>query len=115
MGFGIEEKKAIERVMEKGILSDYKGNWSDKFFGGEEIQALEKEWAEHVGVKHAIACNSATSALYASLGAIGIKAFEYFMNDKRLRGIPKIIETPKGKKGTDLDKINLKKLKDLVI
>ena len=74
MGFGIEEQKAVERVMKKGILSDYKGNWSDKFFGGEEIQALEKEWARHVRVKHAIACNSATSALYASLGAIGIKA-----------------------------------------
>ncbi len=46
-------------------------------------------------------------------GKIGLKAFEYIMNDKRLADIPKIIETPKGKDGKDWDRINLEKLRRL--
>lgn len=69
---GIEELQAVERVMKSGILSNYQGNWSDNFYGGTEIQALEKEWAEYFGVKHAIACNSATSGLWMALNAIGL-------------------------------------------
>lgn len=47
-------------------------------------------------------------------GFIGLKAFELFMNDKRFKDIPKIIETPKQKKGKDLDKENLERLRTLV-
>jgi len=47
-------------------------------------------------------------------GQIGIDAFGYLMNDKRFYSIPKIIETDKGKKGEDLDKVNLEKLRGLV-
>ncbi len=69
---GKEEKKAVLRVMERGILSGYQGNWSEAFYGGPEVQALEKEWAEYFGVKHAIACNSATSGLWMAMAAIQI-------------------------------------------
>lgn len=51
---------------------------------------------------------------HIGLGAIGIKGFEYFMNDQRLKLIPKIIETPKGKKGMNWDKVNLQRLRSLV-
>lgn len=74
MGFGIEELQAVERVMKSGILSNYQGNWSENFYGGPEIKALEKEWAEYFGAKHAIACNSATSGIWMALNAIGLKA-----------------------------------------
>lgn len=47
-------------------------------------------------------------------GLIGLKAFELIMNDNRLRHIPKIIETPKGKEGNKMDRINLELLADLV-
>ncbi len=47
-------------------------------------------------------------------GAIGIKAFSFFMNDKRFADVPKIIETPKKKNGDDGDRINLDRLKALV-
>ncbi len=40
-------------------------------------------------------------------GFIGLKAFELIMNDNRLRHVPKIIETPKGKAGGKMDRINL--------
>ena len=69
---GIEEREAVLRVMDRGILSEYQGNWSDNFYGGPEIKALEKEWAEYFGVKHAIACNSATSGLWMALNSIGL-------------------------------------------
>lgn len=69
---GPEEIKAVTTVMKSGVLSKYLGCWHDDFYGGEEIQALEKEWAHYFKVKHAIAVNSATSGLMAAVGAVGI-------------------------------------------
>ena len=48
-------------------------------------------------------------------GFIGLKAFECFMNDKRFKNIPKIIETPKEKANYDDDKTNLNKLRAMVV
>jgi deoxyribonuclease IV len=48
-------------------------------------------------------------------GYIGIKAFELFMNDMRFENVPKIIETPKQKDGSDTDKMNLNRLRSLVV
>jgi dTDP-4-amino-4,6-dideoxygalactose transaminase len=73
MSFGSEEKEAVLRVLDRGILSGYQGNWSDAFYGGPEVRALESEWAEYFGVKHAIAVNSATSGLWAACAAIGLQ------------------------------------------
>ncbi len=81
---GSEEKAAVMRVMESGILSGYKANWSEAFYGGEEVQALEKEWAEYFGVKHAIVCNSATSGLWLACAAIGLQE----EISRRKRGVP---------------------------
>lgn len=69
---GIEEEKAVIRVLRSGKLSTYLGTWHEDFYGGTEVQALEKEWAEYFNVKHAISVNSATSGLYAAVGAVGI-------------------------------------------
>ena len=33
---GIEEKKAVQRVMDSGKLSEFRGNFSNNFYGGEE-------------------------------------------------------------------------------
>ncbi len=48
-------------------------------------------------------------------GKIGKAAFAHFVNDKRFAHVPMILETPKGKdgRGTDLDKVNLKRLRGL--
>jgi perosamine synthetase len=69
---GPEEKAAAMRVMDTGILTGYQGNWSSNFYGGVEIRALEEEWAAKFRVKHAIACNSATSGLFIACGAVGM-------------------------------------------
>jgi len=68
-----KEEEAVLRVLRSGKLSTYLGTWHNDFYGGVEVQNLEKEWAQYFGVKHAISVNSATSGLYAAVGAIGIK------------------------------------------
>lgn len=69
---GEEEKIAVEKVLDKGKLSRFLGCWHEDFYGGDEVRALEKEWAEKFGVKHAVSVNSATSALYCAVGAAAI-------------------------------------------
>lgn len=67
-----QEEEAVLKVLRSGKLSTYLGTWHEDFYGGSEVQALEKEWTDFFGVKHAISVNSATSGLYAAIGAIGI-------------------------------------------
>ena len=69
---GEEEKRAVMEVMDSQVLSDFLGTWSDKFYGGSRVQALERAWEVHFGVKHAVSVNSATSGLYAAMGAAGV-------------------------------------------
>ncbi len=69
---GAEELAAVKRVLDRGTLSNFHGTWSERFLGGEEVCALESEWAQFFGVAHAVSVNSATSGLYAAMGAIGI-------------------------------------------
>jgi len=69
---GKEEEDATLRVLRSGKLSTYLGTWHDDFYGGTEVQALERAWEDFFKVKHAISVNSATSGLYAAVGAAGI-------------------------------------------
>jgi len=69
---GIEEEEAALRVLRSGKLSSYLGTWHDDFYGGVEVQALERAWEKFFKVKHAISVNSATSGLYAAVGAAGV-------------------------------------------
>lgn len=69
---GEEEALAAARVVRTGMLSDYIARDGDKFLGGKEVRAMEKAWAEHHKVKHAVSFNTATSALVAAMGASGV-------------------------------------------
>jgi len=69
---GKEEKQAVCRVIDSGVLSKFIGSWHEDFYGGIEVKNLEKEWSEYFNVKHSIAVNSATSALFCAIGAAGI-------------------------------------------
>ena len=66
---GEEEKRAVEGVLNGGILSGFLGTWSPAFYGGTKVQQLERDWESYFGVKHAVTVNSATSGLYAAVGA----------------------------------------------
>jgi perosamine synthetase len=69
---GEEEKQAVIEVMDSKVLSKFLGEWSPDFYGGPRVQKLEKEWADYFSVKNAVSVNSATSGLYAAVGAAGI-------------------------------------------
>ncbi len=73
---GIGEKEAALRVLDSGYLSLFEGSHTPdhpfSFFGGPEVQSLEREWNWHYGNRHSVAMNSATSGLFAAIGALGI-------------------------------------------
>lgn len=66
---GAEERDAVLAVLAGGSLSGFLGADTPEFYGGEAVRRLESAWAEHFGVPHAVAMNSATSGLYAAVGA----------------------------------------------
>lgn len=70
--FGEEEALAAYEVVKTGILSKFLGCWDADFFGGENIQKFEDEWAKFFNVKHAITVNSNTTGLFCALGALEI-------------------------------------------
>lgn len=69
---GEEEKRAVMEVLDTGVLSGFLGTWSSAFYGGTRVQQLERDWEKFFGVKHAVTVNSATSGLYAAVGAAGV-------------------------------------------
>jgi perosamine synthetase len=72
-GIGESEREAILRFLDRGTpLSGFHGSPRPTFFGGAEVRAFEAEWRERFAVDHAVSVNSATSALIAAMGAIGI-------------------------------------------
>jgi perosamine synthetase len=71
---GLEEEAAVLEVIRSGVLSRFIGGHHHDFRGGDQVQALEQEWAAHFGARHAISVNSATSGLYAAMQALGLQA-----------------------------------------
>lgn len=69
---GAEEKEAALRVLDSGRLSQFIGAWHEDFLGGPEVRQFEQEWATRFGATHAVTVNSATSGLYAAVGACGL-------------------------------------------
>src|SRR4051812_25691723 len=69
---GDEEKLAVSEVLDSAVLSDFLGTWSPQFYGGARVQKLEREWENYFKVRHAVTVNSATSGLYAGVGAAGV-------------------------------------------
>src|SRR5207249_10048715 len=67
-----EDVKEALRVLESGVLSVFEGSNTPYFLGGNDIKALESEWAAAFSCRHAISLNSATSGLMAAVGAVGV-------------------------------------------
>jgi perosamine synthetase len=64
---GDEEKQEILHILEENILTSPANN------GGKRVQEFENILQSYLDIKHVIAVNSGTSALYASLLSIGVK------------------------------------------
>lgn len=73
---GEDEQRAAAAAIASGYLSLFEGSHAPdapfSFWGGPRVQALEQEWAAYYGVPHAVSMNSATSGLYAAVGALGV-------------------------------------------
>ncbi len=73
---GKEEEAAVARVMKSKQLSLFMGVYDPQppysFFGGPEVQALEETAKKMFGAKYVVSVNSATSGLFAAIGALGI-------------------------------------------
>ena len=69
---GEAEFDAVRRVFQRGALSGFYGSWGEEFLGGVEVRQFEKAWGERFDVPHVVSVNSATSGLYAAMGALGI-------------------------------------------
>ncbi len=63
MDISEEEKQAVMRVLESRMLT---------LLHGEEVKKFETEFAEYIGVKHAIGVNSGTAALHMAVAALNI-------------------------------------------
>jgi dTDP-4-amino-4,6-dideoxygalactose transaminase len=71
-----DEKNAVLEVLESGNLSTFIASPGEFFLGGKKIREFEKKFADYVGTKHAVAYNSASSALHAAVVAVGIQPGE---------------------------------------
>ena len=69
--FGEEERKEVEDVLTSGYLSRY-GREDDPQFK-HKVFSFEAEFSHKMGSQYCVAVNSGTSALMASLVAVGIK------------------------------------------
>jgi dTDP-4-amino-4,6-dideoxygalactose transaminase len=65
---GPREFEQVREVLESGWLTS-----------GPKTRQLEKEFAEYVGARHAIAVNSCTAALHLALEAVGVKAGDFVL------------------------------------
>lgn len=64
---------AVKEVLKSEILSGYRGNSTQAFWGGKFVKKFEREVEEKFKTNHAIACNSATSGLWMACAAIGLQ------------------------------------------
>lgn len=69
---GQEEKEAVMAVLDSGELSGFVAGDIPEFYGGKQVQALEKEFCKQFDVKYAVSVNSATSGIYCMLMAMGV-------------------------------------------
>lgn len=71
---GDEEVNAVTKVLRTGMLSGFLAMAGPQFLGGSEVRNFEDHFAEKFRVKYAVGMNSATTALEAAVGALGIGA-----------------------------------------
>jgi dTDP-4-amino-4,6-dideoxygalactose transaminase len=68
---GPEERQEVAEVLDYGPLSGFIARAGEHFLGGPKVKKLEAAARDFFAVPHAVAMNSATSCLHASLAAVG--------------------------------------------
>jgi perosamine synthetase len=70
---GEPEAEAAANVIRSGCLSDFLASPGEHFYGGPAVRAFEEAWSRQFGANYSISVNSATSGLFAAMGAIGVE------------------------------------------
>lgn len=70
---GKEEELAVAKVIKGKILSDFVARAGQWFLGGKYVKKLEKKFCDYFKVKYAVSFNSASTALQAAVGALGVE------------------------------------------
>ncbi|MDQ6693538.1 MAG: deoxyribonuclease IV [Chloroflexota bacterium] len=84
----------------------------------DRIVGLDKLWAIHMNDSKKGLGSRVDRHDHIGKGAIGIEPFRFIMNDPRLSGLPKVLETPKGDDKKDElaeDRVNLALLRGLTL
>lgn len=68
---GEEERRAVLEVIDSRELSGFIASPGEPFWGGPKVRQLQDMFCDHFGVAHAVAVNSATSALQCAMMATG--------------------------------------------
>ena len=88
--------------------------YRDAISAFDRIVGLDKLFSIHLNDSKKKAGSRVDRHEHIGNGFIGLDAFKFIINDFRFKNIPKIIETPKAKKGRDGDTINLNRLRRLL-
>ena len=67
-----EEKEEVMKILDSGELSGFAAIDTNDFYGGNYVTSLEKDFCEYFSSPHAIAVNSATSALHIAVASMNI-------------------------------------------
>lgn len=62
----------VMEVMRSDQLSGFYGSAGPEYLGGPKVRDFEARWCERFGTRHCVSVNSATSGLFAAMGAIGV-------------------------------------------
>jgi deoxyribonuclease-4 len=121
-------EKIIGRVDEDqrhrlGVCFDTCHAWAAGYDIGDGWDDVWSEFDERIGMDrlHLFHMNDSRNPFgskkdrHAGIGegTLGLEPFRKIMNDERMREIPKILETPKGKQGDSADARNLEILRNL--
>jgi perosamine synthetase len=67
---GAEERELVAAVLDSGQLSGFIASAGEVFLGGPMVRRLEADICDYLGVKHAVAVNSATAGLHCACAAL---------------------------------------------
>jgi deoxyribonuclease-4 len=91
------------------LAGDYQGVWR----AFDDALGLERLGLFHLNDSKAPFASHVDRHEHIGKGTLGIEAFRKLMLDERFRGIPKLLETPKGKNIVAADRRNLRTLRRL--
>ena len=109
----IQDMTGKSRVMNKKTVDDIVNNYERVINEFDEIIELNLLKCFHMNDSKKELGSRVDRHEHIGKGFIGTEGFKNIMNEQRLRKIPKILETPKGKDQKE-DKINLRTLRNLI-